>query len=285
MNYWKNLKYRLLTKGAGFYINVLALFKAQRAASLAYALFSVPREGKLLAFTPFLEKAQKKTLSFQEYKIQTYQWPNDGETILLIHGWESNSNRWQGLIQYFKKKKNYNIISLDAPGQGMSSGKELNPILYSQFIHEVCKEFKPDYLIGHSLGGLTMFYYQSQYQFPSVKKVIGLASPNRFSRITNNYQKLLSLSKTSFHHYISIFKDRFEIDINRFNTEFFVENIDQPILIIHDKNDLIVPYEDALEITEKNPEVTFIPTENLGHSLYNQNVYKNIIGFLERKDV
>lgn len=284
MNYWKNLKYKILTKGAGLYINALALFRAQKAASIAYSLFSIPRDGKLAGFTPFLEKSEKETLLFGDHKIQTYRWPNEGETILLIHGWESNSNRWQGLIQYFKKKKNYNIISLDAPGQGMSSGKELNPILYSQFIHEVCKKFEPDYLIGHSLGGLTMFYYQSVYNFRSVKKIIGLGSPNRFSRITNNYQKLLSLSQTSFQHYISIFKSRFEININEFNTEHFITAINQPILIIHDKSDLIVPYEDALEITEKHPEITFLPTENLGHSLYNQSVYKKILGFIERKD-
>ncbi len=280
MGFWQKIKYRLLTKSVGLYINLISLTNKTKAGRLAYTLFSNPREGKLLQYTPFLAKAEKHVLYYKKQRIQTYHWFGTGETVLLIHGWESNSNRWQGFVQYLKKKQ-YNIVALDAPGQGMSSGKELNPILYSHYLEEVCKVYRPDYLVGHSLGGMTMFYFQSVFQFPTVKKVIGLGSPNKFTRITRNYKNLLSLSNSAFQYYLDVFKNQFFIDITHFSTEEFIRNIHQPVLLIHDKSDTIVPFQDAVEIAENNPDIQFVQTEHLGHSLFSQQVYKEIVAFLK----
>lgn len=280
MNKFSTIKYWLMTKSFGMIVNGISLFSSEKAGKIAYEMFSNPREGKLNAFSDFLQNSQHTTLIYKEHQIQTYHWQGNKETVLLIHGWESNSSRWQGMIQYLKKKK-YNIVSLDAPGQGMSSGKEFNAVLYAEFINEVCQKYKPTFLIGHSLGGMTMFYAQSKYQFPFVKKIIGLGSPNIFHRITRNYKSLLSLNNRSYRSYLNIFVEKFDIDTTYFNSENFVEKIEQPLLIIHDKDDAIVPYNDAVQIVNKNPRVKFISTENLGHALVHNQVYKQAVSFLE----
>lgn len=269
-----------MTKSFGLVVNGISLFNTEKAGHIAYNLFANPRDGKLNAYSDFLKNANREIIIYNEHQIQTYEWKGDKETVLLMHGWESNSNRWQGMIQYLKKKK-YNIVSLDAPGQGMSSGKEFNAVLYAEFINEVCQKYKPTYLIGHSLGGMTMFYAQSKYQFPFVKKIIGLGSPNLFHRITRNYKSLLSLNNRTYRSYLNMFIKKFDIDTTYFNTENFIEKINQPLLIIHDKDDSIVPYNDAVQIVNKNPRVKFISTEKLGHSLFHNQVYKQAVSFLE----
>lgn len=277
---FSQIKYWLMTKSFGMIVNGVSLFNPEKAGNIAYNLFANPRDGKLNSYSEFLKNADKEIIIYNEHQIQTYEWKGDKETVLLMHGWESNSNRWQGMIQYLRKKK-YNIISLDAPGQGMSSGKEFNAVLYAEFINEVCQKYKPTYLIGHSLGGMSMFYAQSKYQFPFVKKIIGLGSPNLFHRITRNYKNLLSLNNRTYRSYLNIFVKKFDIDTTYFNTENFIEKINQPLLIIHDKDDSIVPYNDAVQIVNKNPRVKFISTEKLGHSLFHNQVYKQAVSFLE----
>jgi len=276
------IKYWFLTKSFGMLVNIISFFNEKKAGSIAYKIFSNPRAGKLRTISDFLSKANLETIIFKNQSIQTYHWKGSKETILLIHGWESNSTRWKGMIQYLKKKK-YNIVSLDAPGQGLSSGKEMNAFLYAEFIHEVCLKFKPSYLIGHSLGGMTTFYAQSKYQFPFVKKIVGMGSPNIFHRITNNYKKLLSLNDKSYRSYLNTYTQKFGIDTANFNSENFVQQIKQPLLIIHDKNDSIVPYSEAIQIANKNPKVQFISTEKLGHSLHHNQVYKLTVSFLENE--
>lgn len=280
MNLFKKIKYNILTKGFGLYINSLHYLNAKIAAQTAYTLFSTPREGLLKELPTFLGSSAMKKLQYKDLTIQTYEWSGNKETILLIHGWESNANRWQGFIQ-FLKKKNYHIIALDAPGQGLSDGKEFNAVLYSEFIHVVSNHFKPNFLVGHSLGGMTMFYYLSRFQPAHIKKAIALGAPNRFLRITENYKKLISLSEKSYQEFLNVFPERFSIIPQQFNSCTFIENIEIPLAIIHDYQDKVVPFSDAEEIIEKHPHISLLTTENLGHSLYNQRVYKQIIYFLE----
>ena len=274
------MQYWIKTKSLGFVLNTLSIYNPKKAGAIAYKIFSHPREGKLNAFTDFLLKSEQETLIYKEHQIQTYHWKGDKETVLLIHGWESNTSRWQGMIQYLKKKK-YNIVCLDAPAQGMSSGKELNAVLYAEFINEVCLKYKPTYLIGHSLGGMTMFFAQSHYQFPFVKKIVGLGSPNIFHRITNNYKNLISLNNKTYNAFLNVFIEKFNIDTTYFNTEDFIQKINIPVLVIHDKDDLIVSYSDAEKILKKNSNIEFVTTEKLGHSLVNNQVYKQAVSFIE----
>jgi len=280
MGDFKKTKYKLLTKGFGFYINSLHYLNAKFAANTAYTLFSVPREGVLKALPTFLGSSNMQKLRYNQHNIQTYEWYGTNETILLIHGWESNANRWQGVIQHLKDK-DYRIIALDAPGQGLSDGKELNAVLYSQFLNVVSNHFKPDILIGHSLGGMTMFYYMSTFKPNFVKKIISLGAPNRFLRITENYRNLISLTHKSYQGFLKEFTKRFSIDPAEFNSSSFVEQIKIPIGMIHDEEDKIVPYSDALEIIEKHPTIPLYTTHDLGHSLYSTTVNEQIVYFLE----
>lgn len=280
MAFWKNLKYKILTKGFGLYINSLHYLNAKFASETAYTLFSVPRDGVLKSLPTFLGSSSMKKLKQGQNNIQTYEWFGEKETILLIHGWESNANRWQGVI-HFLKKLNYRIIALDAPGQGLSDGKEFNAVLYSKFVNIVCNHFKPDFLIGHSLGGMTMFYYMATFKPDFVKKIVSLGAPNRFLRITENYKKLISLSQKSYQGFLKEFPERFSINPSEFNSSSFIDQIKVPIGIIHDKTDKVVPYTDTLEILEKHPEIPFYTTHNLGHSLYSDDVNEQIVYFLE----
>jgi pimeloyl-ACP methyl ester carboxylesterase len=69
--------------------------------------------------------------------------------LFFVHGWESNASRWENLLPYLKKSGS-TIIAIDGPAH-LSSGKEFSiPICR---IHSYCRKFKPQYLIGHSLGG------------------------------------------------------------------------------------------------------------------------------------
>ena len=105
MNKLSNIKYWLMTKSFGLVVNGVSLFNPEKAGHIAYNLFSNPRDGKLNAYSDFLQNANREIIIYNEHQIQTYEWEGGKETVLLMHGWESNSNRWQGMIQYLKKKK------------------------------------------------------------------------------------------------------------------------------------------------------------------------------------
>ena len=67
-----------------------------------------------------------------------------------------------------------------------------------------------------------------------------------------------------------------------FSVARIIETVTIPTLWIHDKYDTITPYEDMEFLTRKKiPGVTFIITEGLGHSLYNDDIVADkILAFI-----
>lgn len=277
----KKALYFLFTKSIGLYINLLSFVFPKKANQLAYALFSQPREGKLVKDNlPDILKEAKKTIhQYQNNSFQSYTWQGNENVILLVHGWESNASRWKKLLVYLKKSGS-TIIALDAPGHGLSSGKEFNIPQYAAFIDILVQEFKPKYLIGHSLGAKTCLYYQSTYQSNSIEKMVVLGSPSDFKIILTNYITLLSLnakiSKGLEQHYLQ----NFNLTMEQFSGKYFASKIKTKGLIAHDSEDTIVLFEEAKKIASSWQNAIFIETKGLGHSLHGEELYQKVYKFL-----
>ena len=271
----------IFTKSIGLYINLLSYVFPRKASQIAYAFFSEPRDGKLSKskLPQILQEAQTETFQQEGHSFQTYTWKGNGTVILLVHGWESNASRWENLLPYLKKSGS-TIIAIDGPAHGLSSGKEFNIPQYAEFIHIAVEKFKPEYLIGHSIGGKTCLYYQSVYQNDALKKMVILGSPSDFNIILNNYITLLSLnskiSKALEDHYL----DTFKLKLDLFSGKLFASKIKTKGLIAHDIDDTVVLFEEGKKIAGAWENARFIETTGLGHSMHDQDLYQEIYDFL-----
>lgn len=271
----------IFTKSIGLYINLLSYIFPKKASQIAYAFFSEPREGKLSKskLPQILQEAQTETFQQEGHHFQTYTWKGNDTVILLVHGWESNASRWENLLPYLRKSGS-TIIAIDGPAHGLSSGKEFNIPQYAEFIHIAVQKFKPEYLIGHSIGGKTCLYYQSVYQNDALKKMVILGSPSDFNIILNNYINLLSLnskiSKALENHYL----DAFKLKLDLFSGKLFASKIKTKGLIAHDVDDTVVLFEEGKKIAGAWENAIFIETKGLGHSLHDDELYNKVYHFL-----
>ncbi|MDA9028888.1 alpha/beta hydrolase [Flavobacteriaceae bacterium] len=270
----------LIPKLVGALINFIGVFSSAYASKLALQLFSKPRGGQL---TPkgklFLDTATKTTLYYNDLPIQTYQWNGSKETVLLAHGWESNSNRWRYEIEKLQSE-GYNIIALDGPAHGGSGSNTFNAILYSEFINVVSQKFKPTLFLGHSVGAMAVIIFLQKQTYKDAKKIVLLGAPSAFTGIMERYSSLMGYSKTIDNGIDRHVKQKFGHPCSYFSTANFVSTIDSEGLIIHDKKDPIIPYQDALDIDAQFKNAQLISTESFGHSLKGEFVTGEIIKFL-----
>ncbi|MBP6181907.1 alpha/beta fold hydrolase [Flavobacterium sp.] len=277
----KKMLFFIFTKSIGLYINVLSFVFPKKASQLAYAFFSEPREGKLSKtnLPEILQEAQSDTFHLEEHSFQTYTWKGNDTIILLVHGWESNASRWENILPYLKKSGS-TIIAIDAPAHGLSSGKEFSIPKYAEFIHIAFQKFKPQYLIGHSIGGKTCLYYQSVYQNDLLKKMVILGTPSDFKIILHNYIVLLSLnskiSKALEDHYLNNFK----LSLEQFSGKMFASKLNIKGLIAHDIDDTVVLFEEGKKIAGAWKNSVFIETKGLGHSMHDDELYEKVFRFL-----
>ncbi|MBW3519788.1 alpha/beta hydrolase [Flavobacterium sp. NKUCC04_CG] len=282
--FFKKITDITVSKSVGFFLNLLYFFSAQKSTNIAYSLFSTPQSGQLSSATlpDFLKKAKLDRLVFKKHQIQTYRWKGSGPTILLVHGWQSNSSRWQQLIE-FLKLSNFNLITLDAPAQGLSNGTEFSPPIYASFIDVAIRKYRPKILISHSLGSFTSLYQLTQKHYPDLEKNIILACPNAFKSIVMNYQNLMSFSQQNYQNLVRLMENQIHMPLEEYNSERFIQKIGLPTLIIHDKSDETIPFSEALSILNASSSASLLATENLGHSLQHRQVYQGILNFITSK--
>lgn len=265
----------------GKQLQFLFFFNPKKAIKKAYILFCTPRKGKILPEQEyFLEEAEDEIVLVDDTYIQTYRWSNLGETILMVHGWESNTHRWKTLILKLQKE-GYNIVAFDAPAHGNSSGKLLNVPLYTECLQKIIELYRPNHILGHSVGGMTTIFQQYLYPDQEIEKLIVLAPPSELSRIMEGYQKTLKLSSKFMNALNQYFKDKHGYYFEEFSVSHFSKKLTTQGLLIHDINDDIAPYTEAQSINKNWNEVQFVSTEDFGHSLFFDEVNTIIVDFLK----
>lgn len=265
----------------GFYFNTLAVFSKEKAAKKAFDLFCTPRKGKVLAHQKdFLDSAKTETVEAEDVHFQTYHWPGTKDTVLLLHGWESNTFRWRNLIA-FLKNEGFNIIAVDAPAHGYSSSKTFTAPLYVKGIKPVVEKYGPRQIIAHSIGGMTALYHQHKFPDAGIEKIVTLGSPSDFSVIAKGYQDFLRLNKKVMTAMDEHFFKLFGFRMNDFSTAEFSRKFKIKGLLIHDELDRVTAVQGSEKVHSAWENSTFVKTKGLGHSLHQDEVSERIVDFLK----
>lgn len=272
---------KTIIKIVGTSLNVVSYFTRSYAGEKALRLFGTPRRGGINERqSDFLATSYREEFLYEDTSIMTYRWLGEKGTILLAHGWESNSARWRRLIEYLQSK-DYEIIAIDAPAHGNSGGKLFNAIQYSEFINVIAKHFDPNIIIGHSVGGMASVFFQYKYQMECVKKLILLGAPDEFADVLKRYEDMLGYNQRVSRQINATIIERYGQAPESFSTAKYSEQLNSKALIIHDKHDKIIPYADALKIKNSFNNSRLITTTGLGHSLNDESIADHIYEFLE----
>jgi len=272
-----------IIKIIGNTLNTVSVIAPKFASKKALNLFATPRKGRYTNDQlELIADATVNTLEYDGLKIASYYWSgNDtAKTILLCHGWESNASRWSYIIESLKEE-GYTIITLDAPAHGQSGSKQFNAILYSEFINIVAERFKPDVVIGHSVGGMASIFALHNHDLSFVKKLVSLGAPAHFTGVFSRYKQLMGFNTKISKGLDAIVLERFGQPVDYFSAANFTSRFKGiEGLIIHDKKDPIIPYQDAVLFSDTFKNARLISTRGFGHGLKHESLTPKIIKFI-----
>lgn len=269
-----------LPKLIGFRLMALYRIQPEKAIHKAFKLFCTPRGGFVKPHQKdYLNAHKSEQIQYKKIKIQTYRWKGQGSKVLLLHGWDSHTFRWKDLIKHLQSK-DYDITAFDAPAQGLSEGNLLSVPIYNEVLEIMLDKYKPEILIGHSMGGMTAVFNQHLKKNPNIRKMVLLGAPSDLKRIMDGFQKILALSDRFMKAVEEYFKKRYGYGFAEFSTQDFAKNVNIPALIIHDKYDKIVPFTEAEDIHSALINSEIMITEGAGHSLHKSKIYKRVLEFI-----
>jgi len=229
----------------------------------------------------------------------SYQTFGEGKPFVILHGWGSNSTRWEIVAEEISKGRalsgveGFKVIVPDLPGFGESETLPVawNMNNYTKWVESFVEELKLDqfYLMGHSFGGALACKLSIRYPQEVTKLFLVAAASVRKKTTKKSALKGLAkivkifsfvpgydLFRKAFYKFIirrsdypyvadqmkETFKNVISEDLSQF-TGF----IRTPTIIIWGDKDKSTPIEDAqfLNSRIKNSKLVIIP--GAGHAL------------------
>lgn len=277
----KKVLTKIIPLAYGKLFNIQVIFNPRATAIKAFDVFCTIRKGEVLPNQKeFLDAAKNEVEQVGEHQIQSYHWKGTGDTVLLMHGWESNTHRWRNLIKILQEK-HFNIIAFDAPAHGYSSGNRLHVPLYSEASRHMLDKYRPNYVVAHSVGGMTILYDHFKNQESSVEKIVTIGAPCEFSQFMDHYQNLLKFNNRVRKAMDKRLKEWLGFHFHEFSSALFVANNTKTGLLFHDEGDLQVPFWASKKVHEHWIGSQLVATQGLGHSMHQESVNEQIIEFLQ----
>jgi len=273
---------KMIPKAIGNYLNLLSWVAPGTAGKQAMKIFRKPREGEIRPKDEEILSTADSRHSIQHPTgtIAAYVWNASGQkTVLLLHGWESNAARWFALIPMLVEK-GLQVIGVDAPAHGASTGQYFDMVQYSHALHATVGEFQPDFLVGHSLGGKTIGYYGAHHSTSTFEKLVLMGVPSDLRPMVENFKQILGLGKRAGLAFEKAFEAMFELPIDDVSVARYSESIPVPTLVIHDVEDDIALVADAHRIADALPHSERFITEGLGHALQGDPVFDRVVKWL-----
>lgn len=268
-------------------LHALGQVAPQVAADAAARLFfKTPRRPKRPS--PFTEQhdARRIDLRAAGERVAAWTW-GEGPTILLVHGWGGRAAQMRSFVGP-AVRAGFRVVAFDAPGHGSSSGKELSMPRFAEAVESVGSVFGPIAgIVAHSFGGAASALAMARGL--EVGRAVFLGPPASPVTWFEAFARFLELEGTSVHAARASVEARAGIRLEALTAEVLGPKVVTPLLVVHDRRDAEVSWEDGARLARSVAGAKLVTTEGLGHRriLRDAKVVDLTIRFLleERPDV
>ncbi|MEN8692126.1 MAG: alpha/beta fold hydrolase [Desulfobacterales bacterium] len=196
--------------------------------------------------------------------IRGWRW-GQGPGILLAHGWNGCGIQLHGLITPLVRA-GYTAIAFDALGHGRSDGHTSSYFEYTDTLRLVVDPetgFRIQGFVGHSLGAAALVNTidKEHLSLPAVL----IAPPLRLRELLHDILGQWGIPAPVYKTLIAQYEQRFGYNLNHDDPLRLLGRLNAPVLIIHDRDDRIVPFRDSKAAAKNNRHVRLHLTEGLGH--------------------
>lgn len=196
--------------------------------------------------------------------IRGWCW-GQGPGILLAHGWNGCGIQLHGFITPLVRA-GYTAIAFDALGHGRSEGRTSSYFEYTDTLRSVIdpdRGFRIQGFVGHSLGAAALINAidKEQLNLPTVL----IAPPLRLRELLHDTLGQWGIPEPVYRALIAQYESRYGYDLNRDDPLRLFGRLNAPVLMVHDRDDRIVPFRDSKAAAENNRHVRLLLTEGLGH--------------------
>lgn len=234
----------------------------------------------------FFENARVLRIPYDPEEIIIYETGNaSGDKVLLVHGWESNPGSMGGIAEELVKN-GFHVFSLNIPAHGISKLKTTTMLHVSILLTDLINDhFKGENLsvVTHSFGSGAVSFALSRGKV-RLKNMVFITSPEKIYDIFADFAGKINLTDKALEKLIEITEKKFDFSVYGLKISSSLKNSDfGKLLLIHDRYDKVLPFENVEKINSLIPNSYIFPTEGKGHYrlLWDKDVISKTVEFLK----
>ena len=266
-------------------VRLLSKVIPKLVVSFAYRQLTNPQIRKLRSNEEaMLQRAVVEDFTFEKFNIKLYQWGSGGKRVLLVHGWEGQAGNFADLAEELLKE-GYTVYAFDGPSHGYSSRGKTSLFEFTDLVGVLIKRFQVNMLVSHSFGGVATTYALFKNQELNIDRYVLLNTPDRFIERIGDVAENIGITDRVKELLINRLTKETGESVYDLNVSDFVPHINvQNALIIHDKEDAVIPIERSRNVHSNWDACRFMEVQGTGHFriLRNEAVLKEVLNFLEK---
>lgn len=209
-----------------------------------------------------LEEASLVPVPMISGRLVAWRWGRAADpAVVLVHGWGGRGTQLRSLIAPLLGD-GFSVVAYDAPGHGMTGGPESSLPHLLQGLNAVLDHFGPVHaIVGHSVGGAVAAAALAQR--PAIRCGVLIAPPASLAASSLRIAETLRWPEALRAATQRRIEYRFGVNWSEFEAER--TSGDQPMLVIHDRDDREVPFSEGRRHVAQWPRARLLATCGLGH--------------------
>jgi len=233
------------------------------AVSAARRLFfTPPRQRARPEQSGVLASGRRLEIATSEGRIAAWSWGR-GPSVLLLHGWGGHAGQLAPFVAPLRRR-GFRVVAFDLPGHGESSGRQASIRHFARAIGEGAEAFGPlAGIVAHSFGGAaaTLAFDHGLY----ARAAVYVAPPSRFDTFFARAAEGFGLDRRLRGRFERRAQDWVGLRFEEVEPRRLARHQDAPLLVVHDRGDDEVPFEEGEELARLWPGAELELTEGLGH--------------------
>lgn len=168
-----------------------------------------------------------------------------GPAVLLVHGWQNDHYSMGGFVEPLVAQ-GYSVVTLDLPAHGLATERRAPLPLMAEAIATVGRETGPLHaIIAHSVGGAMSVLAMEEYGLQAQRLVL-IGAPQAAQDQAVSQGRAQGLSQLALKHMATRIHQALGAPLERFRTDLGLSQLQTAVMLVHAKDDAIVPIDAAL---------------------------------------
>lgn len=196
--------------------------------------------------------------------IATWRWgPSDAPAVVLAHGWGGRASQMRAFVMRLAAA-GFRVIAYDQPAHGRSEGEVTGLPDFADALAAVAAHHGGvQAVIAHSLGGAGAAIAIAQGL--SVRRTVLISPPSDLLGHSRRFARWFRIPERVRRAMQAAVEERYGVRWAELETHRLAPRLDSEALVIHDRDDRVVPFRQGVALAQAWPGARLLATEGLGH--------------------